>query len=75
MDKKLYSIIELAQSKYGFEHEITMQVSKVISPMIKSAQDYSGLTVEVNVDELESLFNPDKYEFEVPSVEKIKVEL
>ena len=75
MDNKLWSIISLAQDKYGHDHALTLKVENTIIPLMKCSSEYPGQSVDINIDELESLFNPDKFEFEKQEIEQIGIKL
>lgn len=80
MDKQLYSIIKDIHSKYGKSHAITIASVRMISPFIKTADEMPEVhevleqSLDINIDELRSLFRPDDYEFEVQDIGNIGIE-
>lgn len=80
MNNKLYSIIKSIHNKYGKEHLITVASVRALSKFIKISEDmpeiYDVLNqeIDVNIDELKSLFNPDEYDFQSQQLGNIGVE-
>lgn len=81
MDKRLYNIIKEIYSKYGKEHHLTIASVRTISPFLKTAEDIMevqevlGQGLDVNIDEIISLFKPESFDFEASEIGNIKVRI
>lgn len=80
MEKQLYSIIKDIHDKYGENHKLTIASVRMISPFIKTAdmpevEKVLGHELDINIEELKSLFQSDEYEFEVQEIGEIGIEI
>jgi len=80
MNKKLHSIIKMSYDKYGANHPLSIKIAQTLNRFLENDAGSPELdmileqSLDVNIDELESLINPDKFEFEEQDLGDIGVE-
>lgn len=81
MEKKLTRIIKDIYQKYGKDHPLTMLSVASISPYLKVHNNEDEIKstleqhLEIDINELKSLFQPEKFEFEPQQIGDIYLEI
>ena len=78
LESKLLNIINLTIEKYGNNHKITTYAAKIIAPYLSIEKraitnDILNQSLSIDTDELLSLIEPERFEFERQKINPIEV--
>jgi hypothetical protein len=76
MNKKIHSIVKEAINKFGIKDYISISaafIAKNSNINDEVIDNVLNQELEININELESLFVPNKFEFEKHKIDKIEV--